>query len=64
MSALFEAERDYLEDRISKAEHELVARERDLFSSPDCAQERNAIVAALSALMALRVCNGIPRKAA
>ena len=59
MAALFESERDFLERRISEAEHELVAREHYLFTAPECAQERNAVIAALRALMALRACNGL-----
>ena len=66
ISALFETEKDFLEDRISEAERKLVARERQLFNGNggDYARERNAVTAALRALTALRVCNGLKRKIA
>jgi len=64
MSALFEDEDNFLEERIRNAEHELVARERALFNTPERAEERNAIIAALRALAALRTCHGLQRKIA
>jgi len=64
MSALFEDETNLLEERISNAEQELAARERALFNSPECAQERHALIAALRALAALRTCHGLQRKIA
>ena len=64
MSALFEAKRDFLEARIRTAEHELVTRERALFNVSECAQERNAIVAALRVLAGLHGCSGPDRKIA
>ena len=64
MSALFEAVPNCLERRIAAAEHELIARERDLFNAPECFQERNAIIAALRALAALRACHGLQKKVA
>ena len=59
MSALFETETAVLEARINEAEQELGARERDLLRLPGCTQERNALIAALRALKALRCCNGL-----
>ena len=64
MSALFEDETKVLEERISQAEHDLAARERALFNSPECARERHAIIAALRALAALRTCHRLQRKIA
>ena len=64
ISALFETETDCLEDRISEAERELVARERELFKTEEYTQERNAVIAALHALTALRACNGPQREIA
>jgi hypothetical protein len=64
ISALFEKETDFLEDRISVAEREIVSREHQILNGmgADYTRERNAVTAALRALMALRVCNGLKRK--
>ena len=59
IAALFESEKDFLESRISEAEREFIAREHHLFTAPECAEERSAVIAALRALMALRACNGL-----
>ena len=64
MSALFEDEANFLEERISNAEQELTARERALFNSPESVQERHALIAALRALAALRTCHRLQRKIA
>ena len=56
--ALFEDETNFIAERINTAEQELADRESALFNSPESAQERKAIVAALHALAALRTCYG------
>ena len=55
LSALFEVEKDSLESRITQAERELVARERQLFRA-EGVEERRAVIAALRALTVLRIC--------
>ena len=51
IAARFESEKDFLKSRISEAERELIARERHLFTAPECASERSAVIAALRALI-------------
>jgi hypothetical protein len=57
LAALFEADRNRLPSRIAEAEHAIVARARELFSSGnDTIEEDQALDDALYALRALHSC--------
>ena len=57
LAALFEADRNRLPFRIAEAEHAIVARARELFSSGnDTIEEDQALDDALYALRALQSC--------
>lgn len=56
MAALFEADRNKVEERIRQAEQLIVYRERDLFKALSNTDERRALNNALHALRALWGC--------
>jgi hypothetical protein len=56
MAALFEADPSRISERINYAEQLLVSRERELFVEASDPVEQRAVVGALHALRALRVC--------
>ncbi len=65
LAALFEADRNRLPSRITEAEHAIVARARELFSSGnDTIEEDQALDDALYALRALESCLQIQDAAA
>ena len=56
LRALFETDRSKLAWRIREAERALVHREHELFAATAARGEREAIITALNALHALRMC--------
>ncbi len=56
MTALFEADRDQLPEKIRHAEVLITAREREVLGLPGTTLERNALNKAFHALHALRLC--------
>jgi hypothetical protein len=61
MDALFETDRTRMAERIRRAEHLIVFRERELLASPASHPEQRALGNALHALRALRTCFGIDK---
>lgn len=56
MTALFEADRDQLPEKIRYAESLIVAREREVFALEGTSLERTVLNKAFRALHALRLC--------
>lgn len=56
LRALFESDRTKLAWRIREAEQALVQREHELFAATAATREREAVITALNALHALRMC--------
>ena len=58
MAALFESDEERMQTRILDAERTLAKREHELSTFPKNVHERQAVIAALHALSALRFCLG------
>lgn len=62
LKALFETDREKISGRIKDAERALLCREHELFSTPHCLVEREAVITALQSLCVLETCLQTKRK--